>query len=281
MNQIKYESGEKNGYWWGTRIAVLLSLLSLVIMVIYISIKGIPNLKPEIFAWTYTSENGSMTPFIITTIVLLACSLVLAIPISLMAAIYLQEYAPKNSKFVVVIRLAAETLAGIPSIVYGLFGYIFFVFNLDMGYSLGSGTLTSMIMVLPILMRSTEEAIAQVPPELKEASYALGAGKLRTLTKIILKEAMPGIAAAIFLAIARIVSETAALLHTLGAATNMIKDFGTSSRTLALHLYMLSNEGFHVDKAFATAFVLLILVLALNQASNYFLNKASRKQHGN
>lgn len=277
MNRIQYESGEKNGYWWATRIAVILSVLALVIMVVYISIKGIPNLEPELFAWKYTSNNGSMTPFIITTVILLVCALLLAVPISLMAAIYLQEYAPKNSKLVVVIRLAAETLAGIPSIVYGLFGYIFFVYNLKLGYSLASGTLTAMIMVLPILMRSTEEAISQVPQELKEASFALGAGKLRTLTKIILKEAMPGIAAAIFLAIARIVSETAALLHTLGAATNMIKNFGTSSRTLALHLYMLSNEGFHVDKAFATAFILLVLVLALNQASNYFLRKASRQ----
>ncbi len=276
MNRIKYESGEKNAYYWGTRAAVILSVLALIIMVVYISMKGIPNLNPELFAWNYNSDNGSMTPFIITTVILLFFALLLAVPISLMAAIYLQEYAPKNSKLVVVIRLAAETLAGIPSIVYGLFGYIFFVFQLKLGYSLASGTLTAMIMVLPILMRSTEEAISQVPQELKEASFALGAGKLRTLTKVILKEALPGIAAAIFLAIARIVSETAALLHTLGAATNMIKGFDTSSRTLALHLYMLSNEGFHVDKAFATAFILLILVLALNQASNYFLRKASK-----
>ena len=185
-------------------VGVLLSILA------YILIKGIPNLSPELFAWEYNSENVSMMPAIVNTVTVTALSLLIAIPAGIFSAIYLAEYAHRGSRIVKIIRVTAETLSGIPSIIYGLFGYLMFVVYFQMGYSLLAGILTLAIMILPLIMRTTEEALKSVPDTYREGSFGLGAGKLRTVFKIVLPSAVPGILSGIILSIGRIVGETAA-----------------------------------------------------------------------
>ena len=191
----------------------------------------------------------------------------IAIPFGVLTGIYLTEYARQQSKVVIAIRLATETLAGIPSIVYGLFGMLFFVFRLQWSYSLIAGAFTAAIMVLPLIIRTTEEALLSVDPLLKQASLGLGATKLQTIIKVALPVAMPGILAGIMLSIGRIVGETAAFIFTLGTMSQLPTRLTQSGRTLALHMYMLSSEAFHVKEAFATALVLLIIVLIINRIS--------------
>lgn len=240
----------------------------------FILINGIFSLSPNIFEWEYTSTNVSLMPALLTTFVMVMLTLMIATPIGVFTAIYLVEYAKKNNKIVSYIRLAADTLAGIPSIVFGLFGMLFFVTFLQMQYSIIAGILTSVIMVLPIVIRTSEEALLAVNPALKSASFGLGAGKLRTVFQVILPVAMPGILSGIVLSTGRIVGETAALMYTLGTATNIPTNVSVSSRTLALHMYVLSNEGFHVKEAYATGIVLLIVVLVINFISTYLSKKA-------
>ena len=185
----------------------------------------------------------------------------------------LAEYAKRGNKLVKVIRTMAETLAGIPSIVYGLFGMLFFVYALNWGYSLLAGAFTLAIMVLPTIMRTTEEALLTVPDSYREGSYGLGSGKLRTIMRIILPSAMPGILAGIILAVGRIVGETAALIYTYGSATGYAAGPLNSGRSLAVHMYVLTNEGLHTDQAWGTAVVLLVLVFAINTLSAFVAKK--------
>ena len=194
------------------------------------------------------------------------------------AAIYLVEYAKPGSKLTAIVRITAETLSGIPSIVYGLFGMLFFVTALKWSYSLLAGAVTVAIMILPTIMRSTEEALLAVPMSLREASYGLGAAKLRTIVLIVLPSAMQGILAGVILGIGRIVGETAALIYTSGAVARLAGSVMDSGRTLAIHMYMLANEGFNKNEAYATAVVLLIVVVLINLLSN-FLGSKLRKEY--
>ncbi len=259
-------------------LAAVLSAAALVFIIVYVLVKGIPNLTPDLFSLTYNSDNVSCMPSIINTIMLTLLTLVIAVPFGVGAAIYLAEYAKKGNKLVKVIRTMAETLAGIPSIVYGLFGMLFFVSALHWGYSLLAGAFTLAIMVLPTIMRTTEEALITVPDSYREGSFGLGAGKLRTIVKIILPSAMPGILAGIILAVGRIVGETAALIYTYGSATGYAAGPLSSGRSLAVHMYVLANEGLHTDQAWGTAVVLLVLVFGINTLSAFIAKKLGSKK---
>lgn len=239
----------------------------------YILVNGIPYLKPSLFQIKYTTENVSLFPAIITTIMMVFLTLIIATPIGVFTGFYLIEYANKENKLVKVVRIATETLSGIPSIVFGLFGMLFFVIRLGFQYSLLAGTITAAIMVLPLIIRSTEEALMSVEDTLREASFGLGAGKLRTIFKIVLPTAMPGILSGVILSIGRIIGETAALIFTLGTATKIPSGLFSSGRTLSLHMYLLSTEGIHVNESYATGVVLIILILIINGLSTYLSNK--------
>lgn len=259
-------------------LAAVLSAAALVFIIVYVIVRGIPNLTPELFALTYNSDNVSCMPSIINTIVLTLLTLLIAVPFGIGAAIYLAEYAKKGNKLVKVIRTMAETLAGIPSIVYGLFGMLFFVYALGWGYSLLAGAFTLAIMVLPTIMRTTEEALLTVPDSYREGSYGLGAGKLRTIVRIILPSAMPGILAGVILSVGRIVGETAALIYTYGSATGYATGLLNSGRSLAVHMYVLTNEGLHTDQAWGAAVVLLVLVFGINTLSAFIAKKLGNKK---
>ena len=250
------------------RIAVtasaVITFAILVALLAYILIMGVPNLKPSLFAWHYTSDNCSMTPAIINTLIMVVLSLLLSVPFGIGAAIYLVEYAKRGNKLVKVVRLTAETLSGIPSIVYGLFGYLMFVIALNMDKSMLAGALTLAIMVLPTILRTTEEALKAVPDSFREGSFGLGAGKLRTVFRIVL-------------AIGRIVGETAALIFTAGTFSGVAGGVMESGRTLAVHMYCLLNEGLHRSEAYATAVVLLVMVIGINALSGAVAKRIARR----
>ena len=256
--------------------AAVITFAVLLFLIAYILINGIPNLKPSLFEWTYNSDNVSMMPAIITTVEMTLLALVIAVPLGLFTAIYLNEYAKRGNKLVNVIRITTETLSGIPSIVYGLFGMLFFVTQLHWGYSLIAGGMTLAIMILPLIMRTAEEALMAVPDTFREGSFGLGAGRLRTLFRIVLPSAMPGILSGIILAIGRIVGETAALIFTAGTMAQ-IPGLFQSGRTLAIHMYVLSGEGLHMNEAYATAVVLLVVVLLMNALSAFVAKKLTKK----
>ena len=241
-------------------LAALITFLTLVFIIGYILVMGIPNLKPSLFQLEYNSDNVSMLPSIINTVGMTLLSLVIAGPLGILAAVYLVEYAKKGNKLVSVVRVTAETLTGIPSIVYGLFA-------LKWGYSMLAGAFTLAIMVLPVIMRTTEEALLAVPDMYREASFGLGAGRLRTIFVVILPSAVPGILSGVILAIGRIVGETAALMYTAGTVAEMPESVMSSTRTLSVHMYTLASEGLHIDAAYATAVVLLVVVLFINWVS--------------
>lgn len=245
-------------------------------IVLFILINGAPYIQPSLFAWDYTTENVSLMPALITTLYVIGGSLLVATPIGIFTAIYLVEYADRSKLIVKLISMATDTLAAVPSIVYGLFGFLFFVTFLGFQFSLIAGIATTTIMVLPLIIRSTEEALLSVGRPLREASFALGAGKLRTIFNVVLPVAMPGILSGVILAIGRIIGESAALIYTLGSSTNLPANLFSSGRTLAVHMYVLSSEGFHVNEAYATAVVLLVVVLALNALSTFISRKLAQ-----
>lgn len=258
-------------------IAAVFTVCVLVFLVSYILIRGIPYLKPSLFAWEYTSENVSMLPAMVNTLLMTVLALAISIPFGVGAAIYLVEYAKKGNKLVKMIRVTAETLSGIPSIIYGLFGMLFFVTALKWGYSMLAGAMTLAIMVLPVIMRTTEEALLCVPDSFREGSFGLGAGKLRTIFRIVLPSAIPGILSGVILAIGRIVGETAALIYTSGTVAG-VAGVLDSGRTLAIHMYSLSREGMHSNEAYATAVVLLVIVLLINGVSSLIARKFQAPQ---
>ncbi len=260
-----------------TKLAILATIVVLGFILFYILIKGIPHLTPSLFELKYTTDNVSMLPAIVNTLIITILSLLIAGPIGIFSAIYLVEYAKKGNKLVDIVRITTETLSGIPSIVYGLFGMLFFVTTMKCGYSLLAGALTLSIMVLPVIMRTTEEALLAVPNSFREGSFGLGAGKLRTIFKIVLPSAVPGILAGVILAIGRIVGETAALIYTAGTVAELPKSVMSSGRTLAIHMYSLSKEGLYTDQAYATAVVLLIIVVLINMLSNFVAKKFTKK----
>ena len=248
-------------------LSALITFTVLLFLIAYILVKGLPHISADLFALHYTSENVSLFPALINTVIMTLLSLLIAVPFGIFSAVFLVEYAKKGNKFIEVIRLTTETLSGIPSIVYGLFGLLFFVTTLGWGMSLLAGACTLAIMILPLIMRTTEEALKAVPDTYREGSFGLGAGKLRTIFRIVLPSAVPGILAGVILAIGRIVGETAALMYTSGTVAEIPKNIMSSGRTLALHMYTLANEGLHTDKAYATAVILLVLVIAVNMLS--------------
>ena len=256
--------------------AAVITFAVLLFLIAYILINGIPNLKFSLFEWIYNSDNVSMMPAIITTVEMTLLALVIAVPLGLFTAIYLNEYAKRGNKLVNIIRITTETLSGIPSIVYGLFGMLFFVTQLHWGYSLIAGGMTLAIMILPLIMRTAEEALMAVPDTFREGSFGLGAGRLRTVFRIVLPSAMPGILSGIILAIGRIVGETAALIFTAGTMAQ-IPGLFQSGRTLAIHMYVLSGEGLHMNEAYATAVVLLVVVLLMNALSAFVAKKLTKK----
>ena len=249
----------------------------LICLIAYILIKGIPNLSLDLFSFEYNSENVSLFPALINTVVMTALSLVIAVPLGVFSAIYLVEYAKRGNKIVGLIRLTAETLSGIPSIVYGLFGFLLFVTAFSWGYSLLAGAFTLVIMILPVIMRTTEEALKAVPDTFREGSFGLGSGKLRTVFKIVLPSAVPGILAGVVLSVGRIVGETAALIYTAGTVAQIPSGLFGSGRTLAVHMYALWSEGLNTNQSYATAVVLLIIVVILNAASSALAKKISSK----
>ena len=259
-------------------LAAVITAAVVLFLLGYILWHGVPNLSlPGIFAWEYNGENQSMTPAIINTLIMTVLTLLLAVPVGVFAAIYLVEYAKKGSKLVKLIRVTAETLAGIPSIVYGLFGFIVFVITLGWSYTLIAGVITLAIMILPLIIRTTEEALMAVPDSFREGSFGLGAGKLRTVFHIVLPSAVPGIAAGIILAIGRIVGESAALIFTSGTNPVVAKGLFTSASTLSVHLYALLTEGLYTEQAYAVAVVLLFLVIGINALSSVAAKKLTAK----
>lgn len=254
----------------------VLTFLVLIFLIVYILVHGVPYLKPSLFSLHYTSENASLMPALINTVIMTGLSLLIAVPLGIFAAIFLVEYAKRGNKFMGVIRLTTETLSGIPSIVYGLFGMLFFVNTLGWGFSLLAGAFTLSIMILPLIMRQTEESLKSVPDSYREGSFGLGAGKLRTVFRIVLPSAVPGILAGVILAIGRIVGETAALMYTAGTVAKVPSSVMGSGRTLAVHMYNLASEGLYMDQAYATAVVLLVLVVGINTLSGVIAKRLTK-----
>ena len=259
-------------------LAALLTMVVLLFIVIYILVKGIPNLSPGLFSLHYTTDNQSIIPALIHTIELTLMGLLFAVPLGIFAAVFMNEYAKRGSRLVALVGVTSETLTGIPSIVYGLFGMLFFVEACHLRKTLISGALTIAIMILPTILRTTQEALMAVPDMYREASFGLGAGKLRTVFKVILPSAMPGILSGIILAIGRIVGESAALIYTAGTIPDKYAGPLDSGRTLAVHMYLLSSEGLYTNQAYATAVVLLVLVLLLNFGSKAVANRITRER---
>jgi len=263
------------------RILVILAAATtafiLLTIIGYIVMRGIPHINAGLFAWKYTTENVSMMPAIINTITMTALALALAVPIGIFSAIYLVEYARRGNRLVSLVRITAETLSGIPSIVYGLFGFLLFAISLGWGLTFLGGALTLAVMILPLVMRTTEEALIAVPDMYREGSFGLGAGKLRTVFQIVLPAAIPGILAGVILSIGRIVGETAALIFSAGTIAGVPSSLMDSGRTLSVHMYALLSEGLYMDEAYATAVVLLLLVVVINTLSAVVARAFSRR----
>lgn len=260
-----------------TWTAAIITVCTLLFLVGFILVKGIPHIKPSLFSLTYNSENVSLMPALISTVLMTLLSLVIAVPLGVFAAIYLTEYSRRDNKAVGIIRITTETLAGIPSIVYGLFGLLFFVTVLGWGFSMLAGAFTLSIMILPLIIRSSEEALKAVSDAYREGAFGLGAGKLRTVFKIVLPSAMPGVLAGVILAIGRITGETAALIYTAGTVAQIPTNPLHSARTLSVHMYTLSREGLHMDAAYATAVVLLTIVVLINAISARIAKRVGSK----
>lgn len=258
-------------------LASIITVVSIIFIIIYILVNGIPNLTTDLFSLHYNSKNQSMLPSIFNTVFITFLTLLIAVPIGIFSAVYLVEYAKKGSKLIKVIRVTTETLAGIPSIVFGLFGFLAFVIALGWGYSMIAGVLTLVMMVLPTIIRTTEEALLAVPNSYREGSFGLGAGKIRTIFKIIVPTAIPGILSGVILAIGRIVGETAALIYTSGTVAETATSLTDSARTLSVHLYCLLSEGLFTNQAYATAVILLLLVVGINALSNFIAKKLAKK----
>ena len=250
----------------------------LAFLIGYIFYRGVPFISWELLSTqsSYINDTIGILPNILNTLYIILLSMVIVLPLGVGSAIYLTEYAT-NRRLVAVIEFATETLTGIPSIVYGLFGMLFFVMQLKWGYSLIAGAFTLAIMVLPVIMRTTEEALLAVPDSYREGSFGLGAGKLRTVFTIVLPSAMPGILSGVILATGRILGETAALIYTASTVAAVPASVFSSTRTLATHMYLLSNEGLHINETYGTAVVLLILVLLINSLSSFIAGRLAKK----
>ena len=262
---------------WSAAILVLLLLFSIII---YILSKGIPHIT-----WQFLTQvpsdmgrSGGILSTIVGTLAVTIVAIVVATPLGVGTAFYLTEYT-RESIITKIIRFSAESLAGIPSIVYGLFGFIFFVIYLKLGWSILSGGLTLAVMILPTIIRTSEEAIHTVPPMYREVSFSLGGTKWQTMIKVLIPSALPGIATGIILGIGRSVAETAAVILTAGSALQMPTSLFSPARTMAVHFYILASEGISMEKAFATAALLIILILLINIGAILLVNRFMAKGH--
>ncbi len=254
-------------------LAAGITVSALLFVVSYILMKGLPHLRLELFSIHYTTENVSMLPALINTLFMTVLALLFAVPAGIGAAVYLTEYARRGNRLVDLVAMTAETLSGVPSIVYGLFGSLFFVKFLGLGLSLLSGALTLSIMILPLIMRTTEEALRSVPDSYREGSFALGAGRLRTVFRVVLPSAIPGILSGVILGIGRIVGESAALIFTAGTVAEPATSLFSSARTLSVHMYAISSNGLYIEQTYATAVVLLAVVMLMNALSDLAAKK--------
>ena len=250
-----------------TWIFAALTLTALLFIILHVLIGGVPHLSLSLFERTFTTANVSMFPAIVSTVYMVGLTLLMAVPVGIFTSVYLVEYVRSGNKFVSIIRSATEMLAGIPSVVYGLFGLLLFAEFFGFGWSLIAGSLTLTIMILPVIIRTTEEALKSVSGGFREGGYALGADKLRVVFRIVLPSAVPGILAGVILAIGRIIGETAALIFTAGTVPQIPEQLTQSARTLAVHMWALSAEAHHTNEAYATAVILLLIVLVINTIS--------------
>lgn len=252
----------------------------LCFIVIFVFVKGLPNLSFDFLFGKSGNAHTTLAPAFVATIMLIALALFIALPLGIGAAIYLNEYAKRGSHFVKLIRLFVDTLAGIPSIIFGLFGMVFFVKGMGMGYSLGAGGITLALIILPTVIRSTEQSLSEVPDSMREASYALGAGKLRTIFIVVLPQALAGIITSVILSVGRIVNESAALIFTAGSASTFIPyGYGDGAASFAVLVWKFMSNGEQVNEAYATASVLLIFVIVLNllvSLVEYVFNRRSK-----
>lgn len=256
--------------------ATALTLIAVCFIIGYILVMGIPQIKPEMFELQYTSDNCSFIPALINTLIMILLAVSASSIFGIGAAIFLNEYTNRTNIFVRIVALATETLSGIPSIVYGLFGLLFFVYYLQWGLSLLAGACTMAIMTFPIIMRASQEALQAVPDLYREGSFGLGAGRFRTIVRIVLPSAIPGILGGIILAIGRTVGESAALIYTAGSIAAVPESLFSSTRTLAVHMYLLASEGLHIDATYATAVLLLVFVLIINFITSKLAKKISK-----
>jgi len=262
------------GFWFAAFIIVgiLLGIVGYVVVKGFTSINLDFILQPP----SRAGRAGGISTTIVSTLYLTLMSLLIAVPIGVGSAIYLEEYARSNSKFARLVNLTSETLAGIPSIIFGLFGFVFFVIFLGLGWSVLSGSLTLAIMVLPTITRTAQEAVSSVSHEYRENSLALGATKWQTTRKVILPSALPGIVTGVILAVGRAVGETAALILTAGSSLGMPVVPTDPARTMAVHLYVLAMEGISMERAFGTAFLIVVLIIIINYLANLSLSKISK-----
>jgi len=258
--------------------AMGVTVLSLIGILGYILVNGVMAFKWSLIFGEYSSSNPAIGFSVFTTCVMIVLTLLIAAPLSIFCAVYLTEYAKRKNRLVAWIRLATETLAGIPSIVFGLFGAIFFGTVMHLGYSILTGCLTVAIMLLPVIIRQTEEAVKSVPDMYREGSYGLGASKLRTVFRIVLPSATPGILSAVILSMGRIIGETAALIFTLGSVAQFPTSLLDSSRSLAVHMYISTRDGGAAGRevAFFTGAVLIVVILLMNIGASYLGGKVGK-----
>ncbi|HPG00847.1 MAG TPA: phosphate ABC transporter permease PstA [Kiritimatiellia bacterium] len=254
--------------------ATLLTVVILVFIIVFVLKRGLPVVN-----WHFLFDSpqdmgkaGGIFPTIVATILLPLLAIAIALPMGVGTAVYLTEYTREN-RITKIIRFGTDCLAGIPSIIFGLFGFIFFVTILGMGWSLLSGGLTLAIMILPTIIRTTEEAIKSVPNSYREVSFSLGATRWRTVVKVVLPNALPGILTGVMLSIGRSIGETAAVIFTAGSSLRMPTSLFDSSRTMAVHFYILAREGISVDNAYGTAAVLILSVLLVNMTAYWMMHR--------
>lgn len=263
-------------------VAALIAVFALIFILLFILIRGIPHLKPSLLFGKFTySGSPTILPSIVATLMMVLLSSLISFPLGVFTAIYLNEYTKKNNVFVKIARVAVDILGGVPSIIYGLFGMLLFTQFLKLGTSILAGSLTISLMTIPTTVRATEEALKAVPNSLREGSFALGGGKLRTIYKVVLPSALPGILSAVILGIGKMFAESAPFLFTMGASLkSMPRNYFSSGATLAVALFALAREGQHINEAYATACILIFLVLAINLIATLLVNKLQAKLLG-
>ncbi len=268
--------------WILSWIIALLVAFVLAFIVVFVMVSGLPYLSVDFLFGQSGNAHITLAPAFVSTIMLIILALAIALPLGIGAAIYLNEYAKRGSFFVKTVRLFMDTLSGIPSIVFGLFGMVFLVTDLKMGNSLGAGGIALALMILPTVIRSTEQSLSEVPDSMREASYALGAGKLKTVFVVVLPQALSGIITSVILSVGRIISESAVLIYTAGTGIHMPSGYGSQGASFAVLIYRFMSEGIYWNEAYATASVLLIFVILINLlvslVEHCFNNKAAGKK---